>query len=65
MIDTPLAALDEASESNCYGDAAAAQMERLVRDFGRMYQERNGALQEVARAHHDALLRLSRAAEPK
>lgn len=49
--------------SNCYGDAAAAQMERLVRDFGRMYQERNEALQEVARAHHDALLRLSRAAE--
>ncbi len=50
-------------ESNCYDDAAAAQMERLVRDFGRMYQERNEALQEVARAHHDALLRLSRAAE--
>ena len=28
-----------------------------------MYRERNEALQEVARAHHDALLRLSRAAE--
>jgi putative two-component system response regulator len=63
MIDAPLAALDEATESTCYGDAAAAQMERLVLDFGRMYQERNEALQEVARAHHDALLRLSRAAE--
>ena len=63
MNDTSLAALGEAPEANCYGDAAAAQMERLVRDFGRMYQERNEALQEVARAHHDALLRLSRAAE--
>jgi len=50
-------------EANCFGDAAAAQMERMVLDFGRMYQERNEALQEVARAHHDALLRLSRAAE--
>jgi putative two-component system response regulator len=49
--------------SNCFEDAASAQMERLVADFGRMYQERNEALQEVARAHHDALLRLSRAAE--
>jgi putative two-component system response regulator len=38
-------------------------MERMVLDFGRMYRERNEALQEVARAHHDALLRLSRAAE--
>lgn len=43
--------------------AATAQMERLVADFGRMYRERNEALQEVASAHHDALLRLSRAAE--
>jgi putative two-component system response regulator len=48
---------------NCFADPAAAQMERLVADFGRMYQERNEALQEVARAHHDALLRLARAAE--
>ncbi|MBH9575471.1 HD-GYP domain-containing protein [Inhella proteolytica] len=38
-------------------------MERLVADFGRMYRERNEALEEVTRAHHDALLRLSRAAE--
>ena len=42
---------------------AAAQMEKLVADFGRMYRERNEALQEVARAHHDALMRLARAAE--
>ena len=48
---------------HCFSDAASAQMERLVIDFGRMYQERNEALREVALAHHDALLRLSRAAE--
>lgn len=57
MLDAP------AAETNCFTDAATAQMERLVADFGRMYHERNDALQEVARAHHDALLRLSRAAE--
>ncbi len=48
---------------NCFADPANAQMERLVADFGRMYQERNEALQEVAQAHHDALLRLAKAAE--
>ena len=53
---------DEAAR-NCYTDEAGAQMERLVVDFGRMYRERNEALQEVARAHHEALLRLVRAAE--
>ena len=64
-LDTLPALYDEGPvpEANCFGDAAAAQMERMVLDFGRMYQERNEALQEVARAHHDALLRLSRAAE--
>ncbi len=49
--------------SHCFADDATAQMEQLVADFGRMYQERNDALREVAQAHHDALLRLSRAAE--
>lgn len=48
---------------DAFSNAAAAQMERLVADFGRMYRERNEALEEVTRAHHDALLRLSRAAE--
>ncbi len=43
--------------------AAAAQMERLVADLGRMYRERNDALREVARAHHDALFRLALAAD--
>jgi putative two-component system response regulator len=50
-------------DGQAFSQAATAQMERLVADFGRMYRERNDALQEVARAHHDALLRLSRAAE--
>jgi len=50
-------------DPTCFSDAATKQMERMVADFGRMYRERNEALQEVARAHHDALLRLARAAE--
>ncbi|MES2187144.1 MAG: HD domain-containing phosphohydrolase [Pseudomonadota bacterium] len=41
------------------------QMERMVEDLGRLYHERNNALEEVARAHHEALLRLSLAAEFK
>ncbi len=47
----------------CFDPAAWAQMERMVEDLGRMYRERNEALQEVARAHHDALFRLALAAE--
>lgn len=43
--------------------AATAQMERIIADLGKMYHERNEALQEVARAHHEALLRLTLAAE--
>jgi putative two-component system response regulator len=46
-----------------FPEDASAQMERLIADFGRMYRERNEALREVASAHHEALLRLSRAAE--
>ena len=52
-----------AAPAHCFTDEATAQMECMVADFGRMYRERNDALEEVARAHHDALLRLSRAAE--
>jgi putative two-component system response regulator len=44
---------------------ANAQMERMVTDFGQMYRERNEALKEVARAHHDALFRLALAADFK
>lgn len=46
-----------------FDGAAAAQMERLVTDLRRLYHERNEALREVARAHHEALLRLSLAAD--
>jgi putative two-component system response regulator len=48
-----------------FDDAASAQMERIVMDLGRMYHERNEALREVSRAHHEALLRLSLAADFK
>lgn len=51
--------------SNSFSEAATLQMERLVGDFGRMYRERNEALEEVARAHHEALFRLSLAADLK
>ena len=56
---------DASTEELMFSDAAAAQMERLVQDLGRMYHERNEALREVARAHHEALLRLSLAADFK
>ncbi len=52
-------------DGNSFSEAATHQMERLVRDFGRMYKERNEALEEVSRAHHEALLRLSLAADLK
>lgn len=54
---------ESTDQPTCFERAAAAQMERMVADFGRMYRERNEALQEVAQAHHEALLRLARAAE--
>ncbi len=49
--------------TRCFDEAAAAQMERFIEDFGHMYRERNDALREVTRAHHEALLHLSMAAE--
>ena len=52
------------SAAFAFQDAGAlAQMERMVTDLGRMYRERNDALEEVARAHHEALFRLALAAE--
>jgi putative two-component system response regulator len=53
------------SVDRMFDAAAAAQMERIVMDLGRMYHERNEALREVSRAHHEALLRLSLAADFK
>lgn len=54
-----------AREATQFDAAAAIQMEKIISDLGRMYQERNEALQEVARAHHEALFRLAMAAEYK
>lgn len=48
-----------------FDDAASAQMETLLADFGKMYQERNEALREVVAAHQDALFKLALAAEYK
>ncbi|MFG6416629.1 HD-GYP domain-containing protein [Roseateles sp. DC23W] len=53
----------ELPASRSFDEAAVAQMERIVVDLGQMYHERNDALREVTRAHHEALLRLSLAAE--
>lgn len=56
---------DEAPAQNTtrFDAAANAQMERMLADFGRVYRERNALLKEVIEAHHDALLRLTMAAE--
>ena len=66
-MDTPEGSGDTLfpSNGNSFSEAATLQMERLVGDFGRMYRERNEALEEVARAHHEALFRLSLAADLK
>ena len=50
-------------DANRFDTASAAQMERLVMDLRQMYHERNAALEEVAAAHHEALLRLAMAAD--
>ena len=66
MSERPaFAAITDAAGDNSFDDAASAQMERLVADLGRMYRERKEALEEVARAHHETLLRLALAAEFK
>lgn len=56
-------ALPTLPEGCTFDAAATAQMERIVVDLRRMYQERNEALREVTRAHHEALLRLALAAD--
>ena len=53
------------SEGMEYDGGAQAQLERFAADFGRMYKERKQAMDELARAHVDALLRLAHAAELK
>lgn len=49
--------------SAAFDGAAYSQLERMMDDLGRLYRERNEALQAVTRAHHDALIRLAFAAE--
>ncbi|MCY4756072.1 HD-GYP domain-containing protein [Pelomonas aquatica] len=51
------------SEQLAFESSASAQMERLLSDLGRMYRERNVALQALESAHHEALIRLAVAAE--
>lgn len=63
MIASTACAAGKGAPENSYDEFAIAQMERIVLDLKAMYRERNDALREVTRAHHDALLRLSRAAE--
>jgi len=53
----------KATPDKVFDVAANAQMERILVDLGRMYHERNEALLEVTRAHHEALLRLALAAD--
>jgi putative two-component system response regulator len=59
----PLETADPAPPDGCFNPEALAQMECMVQDLGRMYRERNEALEEVTRAHHEALFRLALAAE--
>ncbi|HNW64777.1 MAG TPA: HD domain-containing protein [Piscinibacter sp.] len=66
-MDMPMADLHAAGAPAALGLAdpamAQAQLERVITDLGRVYRERNDALRALARAHHEALLRLSIAAE--
>lgn len=64
-IDALTGLPDALGGANSFSPEASMQMERLVGDFGRMYRERNDALNEVAHAHHEALFRLSLAADLK
>ena len=65
VIPVPRLIADPVASSLRFDSDASAQMERLVADFGQMYRERNDALKEVAKAHHDALFRLALAADFK
>ena len=66
-MTTPMTALEPDDAQAALGLAdpamAQAQLERVIADLGRVYRERNDALRALARAHHEALLRLSIAAE--
>lgn len=57
--------LNSSLSQPCFAENASIQMERMVLDFRQMYRQRNEAREEVTRAHHEALLRLSLAADFK
>ena len=58
-----LEAADAQARNKRFDGAATAQMECLIADLKRMYRERNDALEEVSRAHQEALLCLALAAD--
>ncbi len=51
--------------ATCFDEAAAEQMLRFIEDFGHVYRERNKALEDITRAHNEALLQLCMAAEAR
>lgn len=53
----------QAASLLAFETGATAQMERLLDDLGRMYHERNSALEALEAAHLDTLMRLAVAAE--
>ena len=63
QVARPQTALLSPMNNNRFDADAGAQMERMVQDVGRLYRERNQALQDVTQAHHEALFRLALAAE--
>lgn len=52
-------------EATRFDEAAAQQMLRFIEDFGHVYRERNKALDDLTRAHNEALLQLCMAAEAR
>jgi len=50
-------------ESAAFDPRSFAQMQRMVLDMGEVYRKHKEALEEVTRAHHEALFRLALAAE--
>lgn len=59
----PAIAADRHLSATAFEIGASAQMERLLADLGRMYRERNAALEALESAHLEALMRLAVAAE--
>lgn len=62
-MNAPLRNLPLPGDAKRFDAASLAQMEKFVVDLRQLYHERNAALEEVAAAHHEALLRLALAAD--